>query len=96
MIAAGYRAAADKSMEILQSLAIDVTADDDELLKNIAITAMTGKGSQSSRKSLADIAVRSVQAVMDEDGSVDIDNITVEKKVGGSQPTPRSFRSGHR
>ena len=84
VIAAGYRAAADKSMEILQSLAIDVTADDDELLKNIAITAMTGKGSQSSRKSLADIAVRSVQAVVDEDGSVDIDNITVEKKVGGS------------
>ena len=84
VIAAGYRAAADKCMEILKSLAINVTAKDEELLKNIAITAMTGKGSQAARGNLADIAVKAVQAVVDEDGSVDTDNITVEKKVGGS------------
>ena len=84
VIAAGYRAAADKCMEILKSLAINVTAKDEELLKNIAITAMTGKGSQAARWNLAEIAVKAVQAVVDEDGSVDTDNITVEKKVGGS------------
>jgi len=84
VIAAGYRAAADKCMEILQSLAKNVTANDQDLLNSIAITAMTGKGSQAAREKLADIAVRAVQAVVDEDGSVDTDNITVEKKVGGS------------
>ncbi|OPY51069.1 MAG: Thermosome subunit alpha [Methanosaeta sp. PtaU1.Bin112] len=83
VIAAGYRAAADKSMEILNAMALKVSAKDEDLLKKIAVTAMTGKGSQSNRDELADMAVKAVQAVVDEDGSVDTDNITVEKKVGG-------------
>jgi len=83
VIAAGYRAAADKSMEILNAMAVKVSAKDEGLLKKIAVTAMTGKGSQSNRDELADMAVKAVQAVVDEDGSVDTDNITVEKKVGG-------------
>jgi archaeal chaperonin len=83
VIAAGYRAAADKSMEILNAMAVKVSATDEGLLKKIAVTAMTGKGSQSNRDELADMAVKAVQAVVDEDGSVDTDNITVEKKVGG-------------
>ena len=84
VIAAGYRAAADKCMEVLKGLAIKVTANDQELLKSIAVTAMTGKGSQVAREGLADIAVEAIRAIVDEDGSVDTDNITVEKKVGGS------------
>ena len=84
VIAAGYRAAAEKSMEILQSLAVKVTVKDEDLLRKIAITAMTGKGSQAARDDLAIIAVNAIKAVVDEDGSVDTDNITVEKKVGGS------------
>ena len=83
VIAAGYRAAADKSMEILQGLAIKVSVKDEDLLRKIAITAMTGKGSQSARDELAAMAVQAVQSVVDEDGTVDTDNITVEKKVGG-------------
>jgi len=83
VIAAGYRAAADKSMEILKGLAIKVSAKDEDLLRKIAVTAMTGKGSQSARDELAAMAVQAVQSVVDEDGSVDTDNITVEKKVGG-------------
>jgi thermosome len=83
VIAAGYRAAADKSMEILKANAVSVSAKDEELLKKIAITAMTGKGSGTARDELANLAVQSVRSVVDEDGSVDIDNITVEKKVGG-------------
>ncbi len=83
VIAAGYRAAADKSMEILKGIAVKVSAKDKELLIKIATTAMTGKGSQSARDELAQLAVKAVQAVVDEDGSVDTDNITVEKKVGG-------------
>ncbi len=83
VIAAGYRAAADKSMEILKALAVDVSTKDEDLLRKIAITAMTGKGSQAAREELADMAVKAVRAVVDEDGTVDTDNITVEKKVGG-------------
>ena len=83
VIAAGYRAAADKSMEILKGLAVKVSAKDEDLLRRIAVTAMTGKGSQSAREELAAMAVQAVQSVVDEDGTVDTDNITVEKKVGG-------------
>ena len=83
VIAAGYRAAADKSMEILKALAVSVSTKDEDLLQKIATTAMTGKGSQSARNELAVMAVEAVKAVVDEDGTVDTDNITVEKKVGG-------------
>lgn len=83
VIAAGYRAAADKSMEILKDLAVSVSKKDDNLLQKIAITAMTGKGSESARDELAVMAVNAIKSVVDEDGTVDTDNITVEKKVGG-------------
>jgi thermosome len=83
VIAAGYRAAADKAMEILKDMAIKVSPDDDELLKKIAITAMTGKGSGVATVELAELTVKAVKAIVDEDGTVDVDNITVEKKVGG-------------
>ncbi|NPV63384.1 MAG: thermosome subunit [Methanotrichaceae archaeon] len=83
VIAAGYRAASEKAIEILKTIGVNVTQNDKALLKKIAVTAMTGKGSQAARMELADLAVQAVSAVVDEDGSVDIDNITVEKKVGG-------------
>jgi len=83
VIAAGYRAAAERSMEILKSLAVTISEEDEDLLRKIAITAMTGKGSQSARHELAVMTVDAVRSVVDEDGTVDIDNITVEKKVGG-------------
>ncbi len=83
VIAAGYRAAADKAMGIMKDMAITVSPDDDELLKKIAITAMTGKGSGIARVELAELTVKAVKAIVDEDGTVDVDNITVEKKVGG-------------
>jgi len=83
VIAAGYRAAAEKAMSILKDMAIKVSPDDDELLKKIAITAMTGKGSGVARTELAELSVKAVKAIVDEDGTVDVDNITVEKKVGG-------------
>ena len=82
VIAAGYRDATDKAIEILRANAVKVTADDVDLLKKIAITAMTGKGSGTARDELAGLAVSAVKSVVDEDGSVDTDNITVEKKVG--------------
>lgn len=82
VIAAGYRDATDKAIEILKAIAVKVTVKDEALLKKIAITAMTGKGSGTSRDDLAGLAVKAVKAVIDEDGTVDTDNITVEKKVG--------------
>jgi len=84
VIAAGYRAAAAKAREILDTLAYPVTLKDEDLLKQFAITAMTGKGAESVSEKLATLVVKSIKAVVDENGKVDVDDIKVEKKVGGT------------
>ena len=84
IIAAGYRQAAEKAQALLKDLAFDVKATDKALLKNIAGTAMTGKGAEASKDKLCDLVVRAVIMVTDDDGKVDIENIKVEKKTGGS------------
>ena len=87
IIAAGYRLASMKASEILESIATDVTPEDYESLLNIASTAMTGKGIEGTKEHLARLCVDSVKSVAEEvDGKmvVDIENIKVEKKVGGS------------
>ncbi|WAC05237.1 MAG: thermosome subunit alpha [Methanoregula sp.] len=84
IIAAGYRQAAEKAQEFLKDIAIDVKATDKAMLKKIAETAMTGKGAEASKDNLCELVVKAVTMVADEDGSVDIENIKVEKKTGGS------------
>src|SRR3989337_122267 len=44
VITKGYRMAADKSQEILNEIALQITPNDDDVLRQIAMTAMTGKG----------------------------------------------------
>jgi thermosome len=83
ILAQGYRQAAEKAKEILEEEAIDVDADDDETLENVAATAMTGKGAESAKDHLAALVRRAVQSVADED-NIDTDNIKVETVVGGS------------
>ena len=87
IIAAGYRLASMKASEILESIATDVGSSDNAALINIAATAMTGKGIEGSKEHLAGLCVDSVTSIAEEiDGKmvVDIENIKVEKKVGGS------------
>ncbi|MFZ1897174.1 thermosome subunit alpha [Methanoregula sp.] len=84
IIAAGYRQAAEKAQEFLKDIAFDVKATDKAMLKKIAETAMTGKSAEASKDKLCELVVKAVTMVADEDGSVDTDNIKVEKKTGGS------------
>jgi thermosome len=87
VIASGYRLASIKAKEILKSLAKPVTSKDRDLLLKIAATAITGKGAESSKDVFAKLTVDAVLSVVDtENGKqkVDIDDIKVEKKVGGS------------
>ncbi len=87
VIASGYRLASIKAKEILKSLARPVTSKDRDLLLKIAATAITGKGAEASKDVFANLAVNAVLSVVDtENGKqkVDIDDIKIEKKVGGS------------
>jgi thermosome len=83
----GYRMAAAEAVNTLEKIAIDVKADNEELLMKIASTAMMGKSVGGQKEKLAQLAVQAVKAVAENrDGKtvVDIDNIKVAKKVGGS------------
>ncbi|WP_342677672.1 thermosome subunit alpha [Methanofollis sp. UBA420] len=84
VIAHGYRMAAEKAIEIVRELAIDVKPGDSEILMKIAGTAMTGKGAEAAKDKLCDLVVRAVTMVADEDGTIDTDYVKIEKKVGGS------------
>ena len=83
ILAQGYRQAAEHAKELLEENAIDVDADDDDTLEHVAATAMTGKGAESAKDTLAALVVQAVQSVADEEG-VDTDNVKVETVVGGS------------
>jgi len=87
VIADGYRLASKKACEVLEDIALEVKPDDEELLKKIAETSMTGKVAGANKEMLAEIAYRAVRAVAEEVNGkirVDLDNIKVEKKQGGA------------
>ena len=87
VLAKGYRIAAEKAQIILNNLSEPITAKDKDLLKKIAVTAMTGKGAETAKEKLADLAVTAVLEIIEkENGSLFIerDSIKLEKKVGSS------------
>jgi archaeal chaperonin len=65
-------------------MAEDITAKDENVLKQIGMTAMTGKGAEYAKEKLSELAVKAVKLVSDDDGSVDRDNIKIEKRSGGA------------
>jgi thermosome len=83
ILAQGYRQAAEHAKEFLSEKATDVEEDDTGSLESVARTAMTGKGAESAKDHLAELIVRAVQSVADEEG-IDTANINVETVVGGS------------
>jgi thermosome len=87
IVVSGYRKAAQKAMEIIENIAIQVDIKDRATLKKVAITSMASKGVGSARDHLADIAIDAVKQITEERGDkmlADIDNIQVIKKTGKS------------
>jgi len=83
----GYKKAADKAQEILNSIAIPVSIKDDAALLNIALTSMGSKGLTGAKEHFAKFAVEAVKQVAEErDGKLkaDIGLIKVIKKYGKS------------
>ena len=83
VIARGYRMAAEKAQTILNNLAEDISVKDENSLKKIAQTAMTGKGAERAKEHLSELSVKAVKQIIEDDNSIDIDNIKIEKKTGG-------------
>ena len=83
----GYQAAADKTLEIYSDLAKKISSDDRPSLLKIAITSMQSKLISEDSDSLSKIivdAILSIATKKGDDYSVDLENIKVEKKAGGS------------
>jgi thermosome len=81
VIAKGYRLAAEKSHEILKEISIRITPEDTESLKQIAMTAMTGKGAEDAKEKFADIIVQAVRQIQSQN-SIDLNSIKIEKSKG--------------
>ena len=87
LIVDGYQAASLKSLELLADLAKSVKPDDSESLIKIAKTSMQSKLVSDDSESLSKLIVSAVLKIADKnenDYSVDLDNLKVEKKSGGS------------
>ena len=87
LIVDGYQAASSKALELLAELAKSIQPDDSESLIKIAKTSMQSKLVSDDSESLSKLIVSAVLKIADknENGySVDLDNLKVEKKSGGS------------
>jgi thermosome len=87
IITAGYRMAAEKALEVLETVALHIDIKDEATLRKIAMTAMMSKSVVGSREHMADVAVEAVVTVAEKTNGkwyVDTDNIQIVKKQGGS------------
>ncbi|MDP6233182.1 MAG: thermosome subunit beta [Candidatus Poseidoniaceae archaeon] len=86
IICEGFRLAAEHAIQSLDQHGL-ATGHDDKMLLEVAKTSLTGKSAGAVKAFLADICVRAVNAVgrvEDDERLVDLDDIKVEKRQGGS------------
>src|SRR5436309_6627796 len=87
VIVDGYMKAAKKAVAALQEVAEKITPDSREWLVKVARTSMQTKLVSKEAQDLAELVVDAVLAVAEKQGEkyvVDIENVKVEKKPGGS------------
>src|SRR6202521_3500920 len=88
LIVSGYRKAAQQAQKILDEIAIGVEAEDKATLTKIARTSMASKMISNDSVALGALVVDALLQVVEKTSegkdTVDLDNLKVEKKVGGS------------
>ncbi len=87
VICSGFRLASAKAIDELNKMSIPIKTGDKKTLKNIAMTSMASKGASAAKELLADVVVDAVTSVAERIGDrtvVDMDNIQIQKKHGGS------------
>ncbi|MDC0171016.1 thermosome subunit beta [Candidatus Nitrosopelagicus sp.] len=87
VIIEGFQAASEKALEILSEISKKVSPDDREILLQVASTSMESKLISEDSESLSKIVVDSIMNITetsDNKSSIDLDNLKVEKKAGGS------------
>ena len=88
IIVDGYRKAADKALEVLGEISVKVKPGDKSALNHVAQTSMQTKLVADNSADLAALVVDALLQVADKSSEagykVDLDNVKVEKKPGGS------------
>ncbi len=87
IIVDGFQAAAEKTLEIYSELSKKIKPDDRESLIKIATTSMQSKLISEDSGILSKVVVDAILKIAikkDEEYTVDLENIKVEKKTGGS------------
>jgi len=95
IIVDGYRKSATKVIEIFNNMAQKVSNNDKEQLIKIAKTSMQTKLVSKDSEALSELVVNAILQVSDQSDSgfkVDIDDVKVEKKAGGSLRDTRMIR----
>jgi archaeal chaperonin len=84
VIAKGFRLANKKALDILDDISVKIDIKNSDILKKIAITAMTGKGAESAKDLFASLVVGAVKQLAKSNEEFFVrDDIKIEKKVGG-------------
>ncbi|MDE1845289.1 MAG: TCP-1/cpn60 chaperonin family protein [Thaumarchaeota archaeon] len=87
VIIEGYQAAAEKALSLLTEMAKQVGPNEKEILLKIAKTSMQSKLISEDSDMLSKLVVDSILQIVEKEAEghrVDLDNIKVEKKAGGS------------
>ncbi|MFX1455968.1 MAG: thermosome subunit beta, partial [Promethearchaeota archaeon] len=88
VITEGFRKAADKAVEILYNISIKSGIDDEEGLRNGAMTCMSSKIVSESKEQLANICMDAIKAIAEKDDNgnwvADIEKVQIQKKAGES------------
>jgi archaeal chaperonin len=88
IVVEGFREASKKAIEFLKKISIEIDPKDKAFLNKIAMTSMASKLVTTNSEVLSRIVIDAVLKVADEleenKFKIDLDNIKVEKKAGGS------------
>ncbi|MHA2169860.1 MAG: thermosome subunit beta [Candidatus Kariarchaeaceae archaeon] len=84
-IVSGYKKAASAAIESLDELAMDISAENNDMLLKVASTALNSKSVHMAKDVISNIAVEAILKIMEErDGSIvaDLDNVKILQKQG--------------
>jgi len=87
VIVEGYKEALQKTLELIESIAEAIDINDTETLKKIALTSLSSKAVGDAAEYFAELVVEAIRSIAEQrDGKwyVDLNNIQVIKKHGGS------------
>ncbi|MEY7848803.1 thermosome subunit beta [Natrarchaeobius sp. A-rgal3] len=84
----GFHLASEQAREEIDDIARDVDTDDEDLLRSVAETSMTGKGAEVNKEHLSQLIVDAVRSVTVENDAgenvVDLEFLNIETQTGRS------------